>query len=126
MVKYSEERLINKLIQLKNKLGKTPTIKNIRKEKNFPSYISYYTHFGSWNKALESANLLKNFEYRSYSNEELLNFLIEFKTKNGRSPKTNDFDKNDNLPASITYFKRFGSWNNALKLSGLKINVRKD
>jgi len=126
MVKYTKEELIKKLKLISKKLGKTPTIKDIRKEKNFPSYISFYFKFGSWNNALKAAKLDLNYEYRFYSKNELLKYLIDFSNKNKKTPTIEDFNNNSNFPAAITYFDRFGSWNNALKLAGLEINVRKD
>lgn len=126
MKKYSKEYLIEKLKELSIKLGKTPTIKDLRKEKNIPSYIAFYTNFRSWNNALKSAGLNLNYEYKFYSEKELLDLLIKFKKNKGRSPKIEDFQKDTNLPAPNTYFDRFGSWNNALKLANLEINERKD
>lgn len=65
--------------------------------------------------------ILENYNTKpSYSKEELINILKEFNIKNGRSPSQNDFDSN-NFPSFITYRRRFGSWNNALKKAGLEI-----
>jgi len=126
MEKYSKEKLIKKLQDFARELGKTPTIKDLKKKKGVPSYIAFYTKFGSWNNALREADLNLNFKYRFYSQKELLNFLIKFKNKNRRSPKIDDFQNNVSLPAPMTYFKAFGSWNNALREAGLEINIRKD
>ena len=125
MKKYTKEKLILKLKDLYKKLNKTPTVKDLKKEKGFPSYVAFYTKFGSWNKALKNAGLKLNYKYKFYSKEELINLLVKFKKNKGFSPRTEDFKNDLNLPAPTTYFKRFGSWNNALEKAGLEINVKK-
>lgn len=126
MKKYSKEELIEFLKALSTELGKTPTIVDLIGKKNSPSYIVYYTRFGSWNTALKSSGLSINSEKKIYSDKELVDYLIKFNKINSRSPKTEDFLKNKDLPSPKAYFRRFGSWNNALKRAGLKINVRKN
>tara|TARA_Y100000310_G_scaffold337627_1_gene425203 strand:- start:1517 stop:2824 length:1308 start_codon:yes stop_codon:yes gene_type:complete len=126
MEKYTKEELIKRLQKLAQKLSKTPTIKDLREDKTTPSYIVYYNNFGSWNNALKEAKLKINYEYEFYSQKNLLRFLKEFANAKRRSPKTEDFQNNNNLPSPKTYFQRFGSWNNALKEAKLEINIRKD
>lgn len=58
-----------------------------------------------------------------YSNEELLNSLKFFYQENGRVPVQRDFVNNSEYPSYVTYAKRFGSWNNALRLVGLDIDT---
>lgn len=53
-----------------------------------------------------------------YSDEELIDILKTFYMNNGRVPMVKDF-KNIK-PNESTFIKRFGSWSNALKESGLK------
>lgn len=54
-----------------------------------------------------------------YTDEELLNYLEVFHKENGRVPIAKDFLNNPDYPTFVTYQKRFGSWNEALKLAGL-------
>lgn len=56
-----------------------------------------------------------------YTNEELLNKLRQFENKEGRVPKEKDFENNHKYPCCNTYIKRFGNWNNSLKLAGIYI-----
>lgn len=49
-----------------------------------------------------------------YTDLQLLNFLQNFYCKNGISPSSKNF-----YPNSVVYWKRFGSWSNALKLAGV-------
>lgn len=55
----------------------------------------------------------------SYTDEELLNYLEMFCEENGRFPIAKDFVNGSKYPSNTVYQKRFGSWNNALKLAGL-------
>lgn len=58
---------------------------------------------------------------RYYTDEQLLNYLIQFYKKYGRPPTMEDFKNNSEYPNPITYQKRFGSWTNALKMVGLDV-----
>jgi len=65
-------------------------------------------------------------EYRSsvfMTNEQMLNVLKEYYNKTGKTPKAKDIDEMDGVPSHATYNRRFGSFNNALILAGLNINV---
>ena len=126
MVRYSHRQLIGKLKCFSKKLGRTPKVSDLMKEKKFPSYISFYSKFGSWNNALKAAKLNLNFEYNYHSKEELLKLLIEFKNKYGHVPKIEDFRNNPKLPSATSYFNKFGSWNKALEKASLEINVKKN
>ena len=55
----------------------------------------------------------------SYTDEELLNYLEMFCEENGRFPIAKDFVNGSKYPSNTVYQKRFGSWNDALKLAGL-------
>lgn len=56
---------------------------------------------------------------KRYTDEELLNFLIQFDKENGRTPMQLDFEGIPVYPSSMTYRNRFGSWNKALEKVGL-------
>lgn len=57
-----------------------------------------------------------------YSDRELLEYLIKFYEENRKSPKAIDSDCSLKYPSHMTYLRRFGSWNNALKMAGLQIH----
>lgn len=57
-----------------------------------------------------------------YTDDELLSYLSKFYDENGRSPSQNDFSNNPEYPVCKTYWNRFGSWSNALKLVGLDVD----
>ena len=50
--------------------------------------------------------------------ELLLEFLRYFKEKEQRTPKVEDFTNNPKYPSYATYQRIFGSWSNALNISG--------
>lgn len=55
-----------------------------------------------------------------YSEEELLELIGGLATDLGRVPTRREMDECDELPASGTYRRAFGSWNDALRQAGLK------
>ena len=56
----------------------------------------------------------------NYSTEELLKTLVTFAADLGRVPTRREMDERDGTPASGTYRRAFGSWNDALQQAGLK------
>ena len=54
-----------------------------------------------------------------YTKDKLLRFLINFYEENRRVPTCSDFDEDHKYPSFKIYYLRFGSWNNAIKESGL-------
>ncbi|NTV22789.1 MAG: hypothetical protein HGA85_00240 [Nanoarchaeota archaeon] len=60
---------------------------------------------------------------KRFTKEQLLFFLKEASHDLGRTPTGKDFDKSK-YPSRTTYVNRFGSWNKALKLAGLKLNSK--
>lgn len=59
-----------------------------------------------------------------YTNQELLKILYGVYCEQGQVKYT-DFKANYGLPSGATYIKRFGSWNNAMKLANIPINQKK-
>lgn len=57
---------------------------------------------------------------QKYTDEQLLQLLHDFKEKYGRVPSSTDINKEEGYPRGSIYTYRFGSFQNALKLAGLK------
>jgi hypothetical protein len=57
-----------------------------------------------------------------YTEEELLNYLINFYKENGRPPTEKDFKNNPEYPHFSTYVRRFGSWTNVLRQIELDVD----
>ena len=116
---WTKEELIELLVKLGEKLGRTPTIKDVRAAEDMPSTDTYTSYFGSWNKALEAAGFRPNAR-RDWTREELIELLVKLVEKLGRVPKTRDADTAEDMPCARTYMKLFGSWNKALEAAGLE------
>ncbi len=111
--KYDDSFLISKLKELSQKLGRTPLSRDLKGRTNsLPSLSVYEKHFGKWNVALKKAGFKPRI--KNYSEKELKRFLIEVSLKEGRTPKIDDFRRNNNLPSEWVYQNRYGSWNKAL------------
>lgn len=107
---YKEER-----IPVQNDFNDNP---------KYPNYKVYEKVFCSWNKALTEAGLSTQHGGRKKdlrTNEQLLEYPIKFFEENGRAPTITDFVNNPRYPGYSTYIKRFGSWQDALKLVGLDL-----
>lgn len=114
---YSESELLKWLRQLSDDLGRAPTRREMR-DSNGPSSDTYANRFGSWNAALEAANLSLN-EYRGCNREELIEWLWKHENDLGRAPTKPEINSLDG-PSDTLYMDRFGSWSNALDEAGLE------
>lgn len=104
---YTKEQLVQLIQKKYNELESVPTL--IQME---VSLSVFKKHFGSWNKALETAGFKPYTQNkgRVYTEQELISIIIEKEIELGRKPKLQDMNINFNI------FKRhFGSWKNALK-----------
>ena len=74
-------------------------------------------------KILEREPYIANYhQSKKYTDEDLLNELRRFEKEHRRSPTEADFGNNPGYPSYVTFQRRFGSWDNALKMAGLDIN----
>jgi len=55
-----------------------------------------------------------------YSDSELLSKLADLGDSLGRTPTTREVNMHDHLPHTSTFHRRFGSFNQAIKLAGLE------
>lgn len=91
----------------------------------------FIEYFGSWRRAKMMAGVSKLFfevngrkatgkeESNNYLKEDLINELKRFTEENGRPPTAIDFEKDPSYPSVPTYYKYFGSWNQAKVMAGL-------
>jgi len=113
----SEKKLIDDLEKFAGELGKVPTAKEMRKSGPWDD-STYQRRFGSWNNALKEANLGVNY---GVSKDTLIADLQKFAESIGKTPTVSEM--NTSGPWSdVTYSKKFGSWNNAIKQAGLNVN----
>ena len=117
---WSEEEAIQMLIDLGEKTGKTPTLKMIDDDPDTPCIKTYY--IGSFNNALKAAGFEPNCE--RVSKDEVLQCLIDFKNRTGKTPTCATVDADSDMPSAMTYIRFFGSFNNALKAAGFEPNQK--
>lgn len=115
--------LIGELQNLANELGGTPSQRNMTRQ-GAHGVKTYQKKFGSWNDALEEANLEIN-KKQSIPESELLDELIRLSTELGRTPTSRDVaEKGEYAPSN--YSNKFGSWNRAVREAGLEPTRRRD
>ena len=119
---YTNEELLNFLVVFYEDNGRVPGQKDFTNNPEYPHFSIYHVRFGSWNEALKLAKLSVGNRSKIYTSEELLNFLVVFREKNGRVPVAKDFMNNPEYPSISTYYRRFGSFCNALKLVGMDMD----
>lgn len=61
----------------------------------------------------------------SYTNVELIQKLTWFEKQFGRRPTTKDCHSRNKMPALITYYNRFGSFDNAMERAGFQVDRTK-
>lgn len=110
---------LREIHRLADTLGKTPTGSDMDRQGLF-STRAYRTVFGSWNAALEAADLSLNHIPR-IATEELLSELQRLATVMGRTPRKSDMAE-DGAYEPTVYETRFGSWNNAIEAIGHEPN----
>lgn len=121
----SEDDLIAQVQRLAKELGRTPTRKEFNSNPRTMSATTVYGHFHcSWNEFLEKAGLNVGFR-RDLSDDELIAQAHRLAKKLGKTPTARDFDKDSETASVRTVLIRFGSWNEFLKIAGLKANSRR-
>lgn len=112
-------QLCERLRKLSHKLGRSPTIR----ECTFAETVKRV--FGSYNEGIRRAGLQarkigENAEHatfrpsKRYTDEQLLQFLRDFKEQKGRYPHASDFARKFMMVSYGTYSVRFGSWSEAM------------
>ncbi|MED3562242.1 homing endonuclease associated repeat-containing protein [Bacillus xiapuensis] len=121
-----ENEMIEKYKQLKETLNRVPSSRDIeyysRKYKTINSMSSYEFHFGSLYELQVICGFTPTVIGRNKSRQDLLNDLVKMSEELERTPSQNDLKYFDDVASSSTYRKEFGSWNEAVSLSGLKPN----
>jgi hypothetical protein len=83
--KFSNQFLIDTLKEYAASINRTPTYQEFENDKSVPSATLYKKRFGTWNKALEIADLKIN-AIRKFSKETIIKEAIDFYQKEKRSP----------------------------------------
>lgn len=104
----TNQELLLVITEKAQELGRAPKQKEI--DKIFLHKITW--RFGSWNNAIRLAGLKV---LKSYSESDLIKILKNKSKELGRTPKKREIKQ-----CSVIQ-KKFGSWNNALRIAGLKL-----
>lgn len=119
---YKEGELLNFLHDFVGEFNKVPTVEDMDEAIGYPSASTYRYRFGSLRTALIMAGIdLPNDYFVSYSNDELLEMLVEFHESFG-DVTSRKLDESDFFPSSRTYWYRFGSLQNALEIVGIPVS----
>lgn len=105
------EQLLSKILDVKEKVGQTPTLEDFVKVYGWGHYSSIKTTYGSWTEALNILNLQprpRSHGHKAYDRELLVKLLLDFKQHNGREPMTSDMVRGI-LPSPQVFRKHFGS-----------------
>jgi hypothetical protein len=60
---------------------------------------------------------------KKYTDEFLIETLKEYAKLKGKTPTYQEFEKDPSVPSATVYKNRFGSWNKALEIAGIKVNA---
>jgi len=122
--RYSDQDLIEALKALAEFLGRTPRTRDANGHPDVPTAATYIKRFGSWQEALEAADIPPHSGRKNvYDRGTLLSHLQELAESLGRRPTTDDLRATDG-PWPETYRRRFGNWRQALQEAGLELEDR--
>lgn len=130
-MKYTDEELLNSLKLFYKEFGYRPSQRDCVKTDLLKGKNTYCNRFGTWNKALEAADLLdkpaktKSPPSNKITDSELIDYLTTFLSEQGRPPTAKDTE-NYNMPSARTYCNRFGTWNKALEAANIQPRKNKD
>jgi hypothetical protein len=114
----SNEDLIKLLKKKARELGRPPTLRDIRNDRNLPSISAYFNHFGTFQKVRELAGCPSPRLHRTYTDRELLRMIKKKIKILGRMPLAREIRDDKQMPHSATYGYRFGGWQNLLQILG--------
>lgn len=113
-IQRTDDELISDLKHKAEKLGRTPTAKEVDKDPNMASSSVYAKRFGGrWSSVVAAAGLEPIRKY-SYSKEELVEALRRKIRELGHVPTLREMLDDPNMPSLGAYTRVFGSWVSAL------------
>lgn len=120
------DQLLDKILNLKEKLNRVPSWKDFYREYNGNYLGAIQLTFGSWSKALYKVGLISVGETNTIRTSEshLLEYLKDFYTSYQRTPRSSDFNR-ELLPSQGVYTRKFGSLNEARFRAEIPILIRK-
>lgn len=120
-----ESDMIYQYKSLADELERTPSSRDINKYSKIGRVYSmgaYRFHFGSLYELQELCGLMPTVIGRNKSRDDLIKDIIWLAEELDRTPSQNDLIFYKNVASISKYLRIFGSWNKAVKESGLKPN----
>ena len=111
--KITDLELLSDLQRLADKFGRAPKKTELADHGEY-SAKTYQKRFGSWNDALREAML----DTRTLSDRDLLQELKRLDDELDHTPRARDMAEHGQY-GEVTYYRRFGSWVDALAEAGL-------
>lgn len=121
---YSDAELIEDIRAVAAEVGEKPTLNDYR-EHGIAAVTTIYSHFDSWQNALESAGYEPREPDSEVTEEELLTELNRLADELGDRPTATDMNDHGAYWVS-TYRRAFGSWNKALEAAGIDSSPSQD
>lgn len=109
----SEADLLAELQRLADELGETPTFSLMSEQGEFAPR-TYVRHFGSWNAAVEAADLEPRTTGAEVTSDELLMEIQRLAEILGEKPSSRDMAEKGTYGVA-TYQRHFGSWSAAVE-----------
>jgi len=125
--KYNDGDLLEEILRIKKDIGHTPIQDELIKYGKYPPG-AYKRHFGTYNKALEKLNIRHNTKY-GQTIDQIKNDIIRIASLLGRAPTAREFTEHSYTVSWVTAANKITnthSWNNTLKLCGLKVVYNKN
>ncbi|GAA0278202.1 homing endonuclease associated repeat-containing protein [Halobacterium noricense] len=116
MPTYSDEELLTEIDRLAEKFGRPPTLQEIREEAEYSARV-YFSHFGSWQSALETAGYEPRPPQSEIPKEALITELKRLGEELGRPPTITEMNEQGEYWGS-TYKNHFESWAAAIDAAG--------
>ena len=128
----SNEELINDVLRVKMIYGKDTLTRTEYKRHGKYGNNTFLRHFGGWNNVLRACGLRVNAQQQSASkashhhvhvtniDEQLINDLLRVSQIIRKASFSSEAYRKYGTWSLCTYYKHFGTWNNALKHAGLQ------
>lgn len=120
------DQLLDKINEVAEKLGKTPTMREFQREVGGGRYMNPIRRtFGKWNNAIKLSGLkILERDYTKssnpkYSDEYLIEALAHFYKQTGRPPMSANCGQDGVLPSLSVYKYRFGGITKARAIAGI-------
>lgn len=113
------EQTLEKIRELAEKLGHTPSIEEFRKHYNYKYYKSLTFHHGSYLAAVKKLGVKSAKDLKEPTDVELIQALKAFHKRFNRTPMKSDFDRGLVSYNRQMFWRHFGSLNEARTQAGL-------